>query len=423
MKAIIDCNSFYASCEKVFRPLLQGRPIVVLSNNDGCLIARNDEAKKAGIPMGQPYFLAKELCEEKGVEVFSSNYALYGDLSRRVMRTIGSIYPEIEVYSVDEAFMHIDEDMIPDLNDLARQIRDRVKRWTGIPVSVGIAPTKVLAKIANRCAKKDKAHYRGIYVLRTKSEIEDALRKTPISDIWGIGRSLVPKLQYMGIDTAYKLSQMTEVWAYKNLGGVVGLRLLEELNGRPAKLALDGLEVKKHIASTRSFGNAVTTISELREAIATYTTRAAEKLRRQHSAAGSIRVFAKTDKKDGGWYDYTKGSAYQELPTASSSTGELIEYAMKAVDDIFQQGSRYKKAGVILSGIVPVNSVQQNLYEPHQDDAQSRALSSALDKINRKLGLDTISFAANGVTKNWKMRSEVRSPSYTTSWEDIYVIE
>jgi DNA polymerase V len=421
MKAIIDCNSFYASCEQVFQPQLRGKPIVVLSNNDGCLIARNDEAKKLGVPMGQPYFMAKELCEKNGVAVFSSNYALYGDLSRRVMHTISTVHPYVEVYSIDEAFLDIDEHIVSDIDSMVTEIRDRVYSWTGIPVSIGVASTKVLSKIANRIAKKNKAHYQGVYILRTSAEIEDALRRTPVDDVWGVGRSSVPKLRYMGIDTAYKLSQMSEAWAHKHMGGIVGVRLIQELNGKPCRQMADGLVAKKNIASTRSFGTVVTQLSELQEAIATYTTRAAEKLRKQNSAANLIYVFAKTDKHDER-YQYYSGSVQKVIPCATSSTLELIRYATEAATELFREGNRYKKAGVVLSGIVPDSGIQQHLFEEHKDTAEHRTLSRTMDLINRKLGIDTVTFAANGVTKNWKMRSEVRSADYTTQWHDIPVV-
>ena len=422
MKAIIDCNSFYASCEQVFQPQLRGKPIVVLSNNDGCLIARNDEAKKLGVPMGQPYFMAKEMCEKNGVAVFSSNYALYGDLSRRVMHTIFTVHPYVEVYSIDEAFLDIDEHIVSDIDGMASEIRDRVYQWTGIPVSIGVAPTKVLSKIANRIAKKNKVYYQGVYILRTPGEIEDALRRTPVADVWGVGRSYVPKLHYLGIDTAFKLSQMSEAWAHKHMGGVVGVRLIQELCGKPCRQMADGLAVKKNIASTRSFGTVVTQLSELKEAIATYTTRAAEKLRKQNSAANIIYVFAKTDKHDER-YDYYSGSVQKVIPCATSSTLELIRYATEAATELFREGNRYKKAGVVLSGIVPDSGIQQHLFEEHKDTTEQRALSRTMDLINRKLGIDTVTFAANGVTRNWKMRSEVRSPDYTTRWQDIPVVK
>ncbi len=422
MKAIVDCNSFYASCEQVFQPRLEGKPVVVLSNNDGCLIARNDAAKALGIPMGQPYFMVRDLCVQQGVEVFSSNYALYGDLSRRVMATILSIYPDIEVYSIDEAFMDLDEKYIGDLDAFARRIRDRVLMWTGIPVSIGIAPTKVLSKVANRISKKNKALYDGVYVLQKPEDIEAALRKTPVGDVWGVGRRSISKLEYMGVDTAYKLSRMSEEWAHANMGGVVGVRLIRELNGIACIPMREGLVQKHNIASTRSFGNAVLKLSELKEAVATYTSRAAEKLRKQRSAAGVIYVFAVAD-DESKYRQHFRCSDTVVLPVASCATGELISYATKAVEGFYKEGVRYKKAGVVLSGIVPENSIQQNIFAETKDSGKQRKLSETLDKINRKMGLDTIGYAARGISTNWKMRCEVRSPRYTTAWKELRVIK
>lgn len=425
MKAIIDCNSFYASCERVFQPQLIGKPIVILSNNDGCIIARNDEAKLLGVPMGEPYFMAKEICEQKGVSVFSSNYALYGDLSHRVMQTIASIYPDIEVYSIDECFLDLDEKYIGDLNAFGRSITERVIQWTGIPVSIGIAPTKVLSKVANRLSKKNKAKYKGVYLIQTDSEREDALRQTPVGDVWGVGWNSVKKLHYLGLDTAYKLSCMSEAWAHKNMGGVTGVRLIKELNGISCRGQDRGLDHKKHIASTRSFGQPVTTLVEMKEAIATYTSRAAEKLRHQNSAAAGLYVFARTykDDKDRGYSQAKEGgSSYKALHYATDSTNELIKYAMEAAEEIYRKGLYYKKAGVVLSGLVPKDSIQQYLFEPNPDSPKNKAISKALDGINKKMGIDTVNFAANGVNTNWKMRCELRSPQATTRWSDITII-
>jgi DNA polymerase V len=431
MKAIIDCNSFYASCEKVFNPKMIGKPIVVLSNNDGCIIALNDEAKQLGVPMGQAYFKAKALCEQHDISVFSSNYALYGDLSRRVMQTIASIYPDIEVYSIDECFLDIDEGLIRDFHAFGKSITDRVMQWTGIPVSIGVAPTKVLSKVANRLSKKDKTRYKGVYVIRSDEEIEDALRRTKVGDVWGVGWNSVKKLSYQGIDTAYKLSLMSEEWAYKNLGGVVGVRLIRELNGSPCCGTAKGLDHKQHIASTRSFGKPVTTLVELKEAVATYASRAAEKLRNQNSAASGLYVFARTYKDDRGrgWgrektenAQQEGGSSFRKLLYATDSTNELIKQAVEAIEEVFASGLYYKKAGVMLSGLVPKEAIQQHLFEINTDNPKNKIISKALDDINKRMGIDTINFAAIGVKTEWKMRCELRSPCYTTKWGDIAVI-
>lgn len=291
----------------------------------------------------------------------------------------------------------------------------------------------MLAKVANRLSKKDKAKYKGVYVIQSTEEIEDALRRTKVGDVWGVGWNSEKKLVQAGIDTAYKLSQMSELWAHKNMGGVVGVRLIKELNGHPCRGTGKGLDQKQHIASTRSFGKPVTTLTELKEAIATYTSRAAEKLRSQGSAAAGIYVFARTYKDDNGrgrygekreeYYEKEGGSVYQKLNFATDSTNELIKHAIKAAEEIYHSGLRYKKAGVMLYDLVPQDAIQQHLFESNGDNAKNKALSKALDSINKRMGIDTINFAANGVNTNWKMRCELRSPCYTTKWSDIKVIE
>lgn len=418
MKAIIDCNSFYASCEKVFRPDLNGRPIVVLSNNDGCIIARNDEAKAAGMPMGAPFFKIREQITAANVAVFSSNYALYGDLSRRVMEVIYSINKQIEVYSVDEVFIDVDHIAIAELTDYCRYIIDTVYRWTGIPVSIGVGRTKVLAKVANRLSKKNKALYKGLYVLDNEQKEVEALKATAVEDIWGVGRQYTKKLRLWGIGTAFELSKRDENWGQKYLGGVVGVRLLKELKGICCLELQEGLETKKMITSTRSFGRAVCTLSEMKEAIATYTCRAAEKLRLQESVAGYIYVFMITNRFSDN-DEYTKRSDSMTLPIATSCSNLLIQYAQKLVENCYREGLRYKKGGVVLSMIIPQGSVQGNLFDTATVDPRHVSLQKTLDYINRKNGIDTIKYAATGIDRNWKMRSEERSPLYTTSWNDI----
>ncbi len=418
MKAIVDCNSFYASCEQVFRPDWKGKPIVVLSNNDGCIIARNDEAKRLGIAMGEPFFKAKDEIRAKNILVCSSNYALYGDLSKRVMETLLYFCPEIEVYSVDEAFLDIESIPKNQRKDYATTVKNSVFQWTGIPVSIGIAPTKTLAKVANRICKKHKALYSGVFVLETETEISDALMHTSIEDVWGVGRSNSKKLRFWGIDTALKLSQKDTAWAKKHLGGVVGVRLINELNGIPCIELGEGLDVKKMIASTRSFGKAVTALSDLKEAIATYTARAAEKLRIQESAAGAIQVFFRSDKFDYA-IPYHKHTQFSILSSATANTNELILEAQKLTEKGFQPGVSYKKAGVCLFMLVPDCAIQKNLFDPVESNPQVIKLNKTMDMLNRKLGRDTVKFASVGLTQDWKTRCEERSPEYTTKWKDI----
>ncbi|MBL7726410.1 MAG: Y-family DNA polymerase, partial [Dinghuibacter sp.] len=353
MKAIVDCNSFYCSCERLFRPDLWNRPVVVLSNNDGCIVSRTDEAKKLGIGMAGPYYEARSIIEQNGVAVFSSNYHLYGDMSNRVMDTLRAQVGEhrVEVYSVDEAFL--DLDMVPpeQLYQAATEIKDITEQWTGIKVSVGVAPTKVLSKLANRLAKIDKAGTNCVFVLDTEEKIEAAMRKTPVSEVWGVGYRSTHKLRdTWHIDTAWDLKQMSEDWARRYLGGVVGVRLVRELNGQPCIPLKDPLEVKKMIATTRMFGKPVFTLNELKEAVATYTSRAAEKLRRQYCAAKRIEVFVVTNEHQAGDYQYNPRTRYATtvLPRASSETGVLIEHAVPLTEELFKPGVKYIKAGIML---------------------------------------------------------------------------
>jgi DNA polymerase V len=419
MKAIVDCNSFYCSCERLFKPNLDNQPVVVLSNNDGCIISRSDEAKKIGVEMAGPYFKAKPLIEKYGVATFSSNYNLYGDLSWRVMETLRIMLGKenVEVYSVDEAFLNMDEFAAKDLQQVAMNIR--------VKVSVGVAPTKVLSKVANNLAKKNKAATDCVVVLDTKEKIDKALQDTPIGEVWGVGRQYAEKLRDMNaVFTAFDLTKKTEEWAHKNLGGVVGIRLIKELKAEPANEMKEELTIKKMIATTRMFGIPVKNISAIKEAVATYTSKAAEKLRRQQSAANTISVFvvAKEQNHNATFNRGTTVSSYTTLPVATSATNELIKPAVKLVDQLYEQGRTYKKAGVMLSGLVPDETIQGNLFLPETKNAH-RLLMSMVDNVNFAMRDDMLKFAASGTTRNWKMRMELRSPRYTSRWEEIFVVK
>ncbi len=426
MKAIVDCNSFYCSCERLFKPHLQNKPVVVLSNNDGCIISRSDEAKKLGVDMAGPYFQAKPLIEKYNVATFSSNYNLYGDLSWRVMETLRMLVPPkcVEVYSVDECFIdlsHIRKDELP---AFALHLRQTVEQWTGIQVSIGVAPTKVLSKVANRLSKKNKEATNCILVLDTPRKIEQALQRTPLEDVWGVGYQYAQKLRRFGITTAYDLSRQNLAWAGKNLGGVTGIRLLRELKGMESMLMMDELVHKKMIATTRMFGSPVHKLKDIKEAIATYTSRAAEKLRRQQGAANTISVFV-VPKEQSHTARFRHGpsiSSYIVLPQATSITQELIKPALAMVDELFEDGRQYKKAGVMLSGIVPDASIQGNLFAPAAQN-KSRSLMSMIDNVNFAMRNDVLKFAASGTSRNWKMQQNLRSPRYTTRWEELYKIK
>jgi DNA polymerase V len=436
-KAIVDCNSFYCSCERVFRPDLWNKPVVVLSNNDGCIISMSDEARALGIGMATPYHLNKELIEANGITVFSSNYILYGDMSRRVMDTLRALVGnhKVEVYSVDEAFLDLSHLSEGELQASAMHIRKTVEDWTGVRVSVGVAPTKTLAKLANKLAKKHKERTGCVLLLDSPEKIARVLQQTRVKELWGIGRRHAEKLTQLGIETAWQLRNMPDEWVRKNLGGVVGLRLVKELRGEESILMEEALDSKKMIATTRMFGNPVKELGDIKEAIATYTSRAAEKLRRQFSAASVISIFVVHKDEDRqavvkqhqdeivsrGYRHGSTVSAYTVLPSATSLTHELIKPAMQLAENIFSQGKLYKKAGVMLSGLVPDTSIQANLFETAGQN-NNRLLMNMVDNINFAMRDDTLKFASSGTKKNWKMRQELRSPRFTTRWEELHEV-
>jgi len=420
MKAIIDCNSFYCACEKLFRPEIRTSPVVVLSNNDGCIISRSDEAKKLGLDMAGPFFKAKAAIEKNGVAVFSSNYNLYGDMSKRVMDTLKTLTPHVEVYSVDEAFVLVPENENARLYQFGIAAKEKIEQWTGISVSIGIGETKVLCKVANRLAKKDKKGSSGVTVLQSEIQIREALERTSIDEVWGVGRRYAVKLKDQGITDAWQLRNMPEEWARKNLGGIVGVRLIRELNGHPCIDIQDPLENKKMIASTRMFGKPVFQLQELTEAVASYTSRAAEKLRRQWCTASFMNVFLVSNDHPFHQYQYNPETihAFYRLPVATSHTNELIRRAVPLVAQLYRPGSRYLKAGVILSGIVPENVQQSNLFEK-SPDKKVKKLMEAIDNINASISHDTVKYVSSGVKREWKMRQDFRSPRYTSAWKEL----
>ncbi len=425
MYAIVDCNSFYCSCERLFMPHLHNKPVVVLSNNDGCIVSRTDEAKALGIDMAVPYFQSKDIIEQKGVTVFSSNYNLYGDLSYRVMEVLRQVAgaSNVEVYSVDEAFINFSNFTTKQQQQLATELKEKVELWTGIKVSVGVAPTKTLCKMANKLAKQNKQKTNCIVVLDSNYLIQKALERTPVADVWGVGRQYAHKLKNIfHIYSAYDLSLMSENFGHTNLGGVVGKRLIRELNGIPSIVMKDELVNKKMIATTRMFGAAVSSIVSIKEAVATYTARAAEKLRRQYSAATTISVFvvSKQQNPDQSFRGSTI-SAYTVLPQATCLTNQLIKCAMALVERLVEDGKPYKKAGVTLSGIVPDASIQGNLFVPATQNT-NRKLMHTIDNINFSQRDDLLKFAASGTVRNWKMRQELRSKCYTTRWNELYEV-
>jgi DNA polymerase V len=410
MLALCDCNSFYVSCETVFNPKLRGQPVIVLSNNDGCVVSRSPQARALGIRVGEPLFKIRPLIQRHDVRIFSSNYTLYGDLSQRVMTTLATFTPELEVYSIDEAFLNLEGFRHLDLSQYGKQIRNTVLKWTGIPLSIGIAPTKTLAKIAGDIAKKSP---NGVFIL--PAQPDDILAEFPISDVWGIGRNHLRSLQIHGISTALQLREASLSWVRKEYS-VVMQRLVLELRGQTCFDLELSPPTKKSITVSRSFSQPITTLPELREAIATYTSRAAEKLRLHGLTADAIQVFAKTNRFR---EDYYSEAITLTLSHHSAHTAELLNCALRGCDRIFRADQQFKKAGVILLGLRPKLQRQMSLWEP--EEKGSDALMQTLDAINARFGSMTIQYMAAGLKKPWAMRSDMRSPRYTTVWSEIPV--
>lgn len=412
---LIDCNNFYVSCERVFRPDLQGVLVIVLSNNDGCAIARSNEAKALGIKMGDPEFKLRPLIQRENIRVFSSNYALYGDMSQRVGETLTTMIPDVETYSIDESFLNLGEFRSRDLDELARDLRARVLRWTGIPTCVGFAPTKTLAKLANFIAKKRPA-YQGVCDLRDAAHLAAVLPTVPVEEIWGVGGASAAKLFALGVRTAADLAAMEPDRA-RRLMTVTGGRTVLELRGVSC-MPLERVEpVRKGIAVTRSFGNPVLTWEQMNEAVVAYASRAAEKLRRHRVVACHFSVFMHTSAHNTDpWYS-NGGSG--SLVEATSDTGELVSLAVSLAASVWRSGYRYAKAGVILTELVPESSHQPGLWS--SIDRERRAeMWKVIDALNLKLGRGIVTTAGAGQQDaSWKLRAAFRSPRWTTRWTEL----
>jgi len=411
--ALVDCNNFYVSCERVFNPNLEGKPVVVLSNNDGCIISRSNEAKALGIKMAVPFFEVRELIEKARVEVYSANFTLYGDLSRRVINTLARFTPEYEVYSIDEVFLNLSGFERAGLADYARQIVATVKKWTGIPISIGIAPTKTLAKLANKLAKKY-PEWGGVLDWTAICDPEKKLSRFEIGDLWGIGRQSEKQLQKSGIFNALELRNANDKWILKEMG-VVGQRIVFELRGISC-LPLEMVRsARKSVLCSRSFGRAVENLEELKQAIAEFTSQAAETLREERLSAKRLTVFCITRPHS---EEARTHSRTVELPVATDSTPELICTALRETEKIFFPGGRFKKAGVAFSGLVPADEVQTDIFD---DKNRQRAgkLMQALDEINGRLGAGALRYAASGIQQPWRMKSSHRSKRFTTRWEEL----
>ena len=409
--ALVDCNSFYVSCERLFNPKIQKKAVVVLSNNDGCVISRSREAKDLGIKMGEPYFKVKELVKKNKVEVYSSNYALYGDISRRVMKVLKTFSPKVEIYSIDEAFIDLSFIDEKGAEDYGREIRSRVLKWTGIPTSVGIASTKTLSKVANHIAKKEKA---GVIYLNTN--IDEKLKKFPIEDVWGVGKQLSKFYYKNNISNAYDLKNVSNTWVKKGTN-VLGAKTAMELRGIPCiDLQIDQ-EKRKNCCVSRSFGRKVKDLNELEESVITHCLNAAEKIRADDQIAKTITVFIRTSPFDKNRRYYSNSKTI-DLAIPTSNSIELIKNAVKALTDIYKYGYAYQKAGIILSGLKDANQNDQNLLTPLLEN-KSKKLMKAIDYTNTKYGRYAISIAQAGLSKGWKMRREHSSKIDTASFDSL----
>ncbi len=415
MYALVDCNSFYCSCERLFRPDLEGRPVIVLSNNDGCVISRNTEAKALGVPMGAPWFQVRELAGRKNIAVFSSNYELYGDLSRRVMSVLSGFTPEIEIYSIDEAFLDLAG--FQDPWSLAKSIQNRVQQWTGIPVSAGIGPTRTLAKAASFLAKRNPGTG-GVLVLENREEISRALRQMKAGNIWGVGRRWAAHLQALGIHTAEDLCRADSAWIGRRFGAVLE-RTCRELAGVPCLSQERQPSPRHQIIVSRSFGKRVTDPAALREALVTHTARAAEKLRQEGLAAQVLQVFTQTG--DPSQHRATAVS----LPYPTQDTRLLAQAAVTGLNRLYHPEYRYRKAGVIMLELRTPGPVQGDLLEgdtSRADRERAERLMAAMDRINHTLGKGSVTLASQGTLRSaqdWKMRRDRCSPHFTTRWSDL----
>ena len=417
MFALVDCNNFYASCERVFNPNLQHKPIVILSNNDGCIISRSDEAKKLGIPMGAPIFKYRSLIANHDVKVFSSNYSLYGDMSSRVMSILKQFTPDIQVYSIDESFLKLEGFEDYNLTDYGMLMKNRILKWTGIPTCAGIAPTKALSKVANKIARKYPNQTNGVYVIDTEAKRVKALKWTKIKDIWGIGKKLSNRLATKGCKNAYDFTQLPESWVKSNMS-VVESRLQRDLLGIPT-LDLEVQKSKKSIATTRTFEKPLKKLDKIKERISTFAFVSGEKLRRQNSHCHMIIVILRSNyfREDLKQHYATKVIS---LPYPTNSSLVLSNYAIKAIEEVFKSGIAYKKAGIILTGLVPSNNYQLNIFD--WENSNHQPLMKAIDKINYRFS-NKIKLANQDLKKTWKMKQDHLSPNYTTNLQDIIKVK
>jgi DNA polymerase V len=415
--ALVDCNNFFVSCERVFRPDLWNKPVAVLSNNDACIVARSNEVKEMGVPMGAPLFQVEHLMKGKDVTLFSANFRLYGDFSQRVVRILTSMAPEIEVYSVDESFLEISSLPLDDYQEWAEEVRACILQWTGIPVSVGVAPTKTLAKAASEYAKKTPGS-NGAFIV-TDGNREDLLKWLQVKDVWGVGRALAPKLLQRGVSTAFDLTQVSEVWAQQQMS-IRGLRTVKELKGESCLPLESTVEPQRSIARTRSFGHNVRDYYQLEGAVATFAAQAAVKLRAQNEIATGVMVFARTPHN----FEGGRGSStVVRLSQPTSDTGELITAALKGLQVIHDPDFAYRRAGVALIGLVSKEAWQLSLLQDSSQLDKRTALMQSVDQLNVKYNTRLVRHGSEHLElTGWHSNHKLRSPAYTTSWNDLPVI-
>ncbi len=418
MYALVDCNNFYASCERAFKPSLRHKPIAILSNNDGCVISRSDEAKALNLPMGAPIFKWESFCKVNKIEVFSSNYPLYGDMSSRVMSILEQFTPDVEIYSIDEAFLEFKGFDNYDFEDYGNQMRQRILKWTGIPTAVGIAPTKALSKVANKIARKFPETTKGVYVIDSEEKRIKSLKWIDLENVWGIGRGLQKRLKAKGCKKAYDFTQLNDDWVRKNLS-ITGWKLKKDLEGI-SKIKLDEIEVKRAIATTRSFEYTYSDIDNIKERISTFATSCAEKLRKQGSSCHMIYVMLSSDrhKKKS---EQHRASKVVSLSYPTDSTLIISQQAVQAVTHIFKKGVKYKRAGVIVTGLVPTDNYQLQMFDV--ENPKHKPLMHTIDKLNAKYEKHKIKLGNQDLKHTWKMRQERLSPRYTTNINDIIKVK
>ncbi|VAY89054.1 DNA polymerase V, subunit C [mine drainage metagenome] len=416
--ALVDCNNFYASCERAFNPKLEGKPIVVLSNNDGCVVARSNEVKALGLPMGVPWFQIEKMAKRHGILAYSSNYALYGNMSARVMQLLSQFSPQQEIYSIDECFLGLAGFEHWDLIAYGQKIRRRIKQGTGIPVSIGIATTKTLAKLANHVAKKREG-YGGVcdFGRFSPRELDDLLKSLPVSEVWGVGRKLTPRLETLNIRTVQELKHADPRWIRQQFS-ITLERTVAELNGLPCIELEEESANKQQIISSRSFGRPVETLENLREAVSSYMSRAAEKLRAQHSVAGIVGVHIQTNPFNPEAPQYHP-SQVVPLVKSTDDTRYLTQAALHGLQHLYRSGFKYKKAGVVLMALEAKATLHPTLFDDPAAEARSSRLMKVMDTINHRMGQDTLKLASSGIENSWRMRRGFKSPNYTTHWAEI----